>query len=158
MADSKLQVYSSNERHVRLQRASKVEHQPHLYGTRSGMYEDGTMPGNMKEPPPWWPERAYENRLYPFHARRYVETMRLWVAGTDAAPEKQGPLITLALGGEARRVAEEIALIYRQVGATDPITGEWVSGPELIGRALIAELPENPEVQMLRAGIVFFSF
>ena len=89
------------------------------------------MPGNMKEPPPWWPERAYENGLYPFHARRYFETMRLWVAGTDAAPEKRGPLIILALGGEARRVAEEIALIYRQVGATDPVIGEWVSGPEL---------------------------
>ena len=129
MADSKIQVDSANERHVRLQRASKVEHHPHLYGTRSGMYEDGTMPGNMKEPPPWWPERAYDNRLYPFHAKRYVEAMRLWVAGTDAAPEKQGPSITLALGGDARRVAEEIVLIYRQIGATDPISGEWVSGP-----------------------------
>ena len=146
MADSQIQVYSSSERHVRLQRASKVEQQPHLYGIRSGMCEDGTMPGNLKEPPPWWPERAYENRLYPFHAKRYVETMRLWIAGTDVAPEKQGPLITLALGGEARRVAEDIALIYRQIGATDPISGEWVSGPELIGRALIVEFLKNPEV------------
>ena len=150
MANSKIQVYSSNERHVRLQRATEVELQPHLYGIRSCTYEDGTMPGNLKDPPPWWPERAYENRLYPFHARRYVETMRLWIAGIDIAPEKQGPLITLALGGEARRVAEDIALIYRQICATDPISGEWTSGPELIGRALIAEFPENPEVQMLR--------
>ena len=132
MADSMIQVYSSNERHVRLQRASKVERQPHLYGIRSGTYEDGTMPGNMKEPPHRWPERAYANRLYPFHARRYVEAMRLCVAGTDAAPEKQRPLIILALGGEARRVAEDISLIYRQIGAIDPISGEWVSGPELI--------------------------
>ena len=84
--------------------------------------------------------------------------MRLWVVATNTAPEKQGPAITLALGGEARRVAEEIGLIYRQVGATNPDTGEWVSGPELIGRALIAEFPENPEVQMLRTGIEFFSF
>ena len=84
--------------------------------------------------------------------------MRLWVAGTDVAPEKQGPLITLALGGEARRVAEEIGLSYRQVGVTDPVNGGWISGPELIGRALVAEFPENPEVQMLRVGIEFFSF
>ena len=49
-------------------------------------------------------------------------------------------------------------MIYRQIGATDPISGERVSGPELIGRALIAEFPENPEVQMLRVGIDFFSF
>ena len=38
------------------------------------------------------------------------------------------------------------------------LIGEWVSGPELIGRALIVEFPENPEVQMLRVGIYFFSF
>ena len=108
MADSKLQIYASDERYARSKRASQVEHQPHLYGTRSGMYEDGTMPGNMREPPPWWPERAYENRLFPYHAKRWVEMVGLWVAGTDVAAEKQGPLITLALGGEARRVAEEI--------------------------------------------------
>ena len=84
--------------------------------------------------------------------------MRLWVVATNTAPEKQGPAITLALGGEARRVAEEIRLIYRQVGTNDPVTGEWVSGPELIGRALIVEFPENPEAQMLRTGIEFFSF
>ena len=81
--------------------------------------------------------------------------MRLRIAGTDVAPEKQGPLITLALGGEARRVVEDISFIYRQIGATDPISGEWASGPELIGRALIVEFQENPEVWMLRVGIEF---
>ena len=153
MADSKLQIYASDERPARLECTPSIEHQLQIHGTRYGMYRSGTMPGNMMGPPVWWPELAHENRRFPYTAKHWVEAMRLWVACTEVAAEKQGPLLTLALGGEARRAAEEICLMYRMYGVRDPADNSYLSGPELIGRALVSEFPENPKVQLLRVAI-----
>ena len=58
MADSKRQAYASDGRYARLECTSSIEQQLCLHGTRYGMYKSGTMPGNMRDPPVWWPELA----------------------------------------------------------------------------------------------------
>ena len=70
------------------------------------------MPGNLNDPPPWWPERVTENRLFPHTAGRYAEVLRTWVAATSVALERQAPLITLAFVGRARTVVVSLSFMF----------------------------------------------
>ena len=100
--------------------AKHYERQPHIFGAQSGTYEDGSRPGNYKEPPPWSPERAYENRLLPLSAVRYAKMLRTWCLATEIQQQRQAFLIQMQLGCRARKIADDIHESHLAWGWTDP--------------------------------------
>ena len=63
--------------------------------------------GNTEAPPTWSPEMAHDN-IYPYILREYLRDFSRWMSATKVAPERQGALLALAIGGAGRTVADEL--------------------------------------------------
>ena len=114
-------------------RHQSYERQPHIFGANPGQYSEGTAFGNYREPPKWWPGKQMENKLLPYTASRYCRDLVIWENGTDIPVERQGFVILGALGGQARKIIEQLGEDYIRNGAHDrgdinPATGQLVSG------------------------------
>ena len=146
-------------------RHNSYERQPHIFGAQAGQYSEGTVFGNYREPPKWWPGKQLENKLLPYTASRYCRDLIIWENGTDIPVERQGFVILGALGGQARKRIEQLGEEYIRNGGYDqndinPVTGmpRHYTGPALIRGILQHKFPDNNEAIMLRTGIEFFSF
>jgi len=84
------------------------------------------------------------------------------MAATKVSPERQGPLLALALGGAGRTVADELPNDLLAYGAVADLgDGQGMvqhTGPQLLFHALTRKFPDNLEALMLRTGLEFFAF
>ena len=90
--------------------------QPHLYGAQPLHYRQGTALASAESPPCWSPELEADP-TYPYSVVEWSKDVRKWQAATKLAAERQGPLLSLALGTAARTVADEIPIHVLQYGA-----------------------------------------
>eukprot|EP00971_Amphidinium_carterae_P349761 6491208-Amphidinium_carterae.2 len=137
------------------------ERQPHLYGALPLQYLQGTSIATTKTPPTWQPEYA-QNRDYAYDIDEYIKDIHRWCAATEVAVERQGPLVSLALGGAARAVADALPTDLLQHGGIVNLAdgqGEvYHTGVALLLFALKRRFPVNGETAMLKAGMEFLSF
>ena len=108
---------------------------PHLFGAHSYQFRSGQSAVNSKQPPSWAPEMAL-NPTYPYTLAEYKRDVSRWIVSTEVAPERQGPLIALAIDGAARAVVDELDDELLSLGAnTDLGDGRGAvhhSGPKLL--------------------------
>ena len=103
-------------------RHQSYERQPHIFGANPGQYSEGTAFGNYREPPKWWPGKQMENKLLPYTASRYCRDLVIWENGTDIPVERQGFVILGALGGQARKIIEQLGEEYTEMVLTIVVT------------------------------------
>eukprot|EP00971_Amphidinium_carterae_P267164 5299901-Amphidinium_carterae.1 len=137
------------------------ERQPQLYGALPLQYRAGTSISTTKSPPTWSPEHAH-NVEYPYTLAEYEKDVRRWQAATEVAESRQGPLLSLAVGGAARSIADEVPTeILRSGGIADLNDGRGNvhrSGVDLLLHALHRRFPANQEATMIRAGLELLAF
>ena len=46
--------------------------------------------------------------LFPYSVTEYIKDLGRWMASTKVSPERQGPLIALAIGGAASTVVDQL--------------------------------------------------
>ena len=140
---------------------SKPNSQPHIFGAKALHYRQGTAVANGETPPHWSPEMALDQE-FPYSLREWTKDVSRWCAATKVSPERQGPLLALAVGGAGRVAVDEISEALLKNGAVvDLGDGQGSihhSGCSLLLCVLQRKFPENLEVQMLRAGLEFFAF
>ena len=137
------------------------ERQPHIYGANPLQYRQGTAVATGKTPPTWAPEWAI-GRDYQYTLSEWERDIGRWQAATEVTQERQGPLLSLAVGGAARTVADQIPIdLLRYGGSADLQDGRGAThhtGPEFLVAALKRKFPENPEVEMIKSGLEFLNF
>ena len=143
-------------------RSSAVaERQPHLVGVRPQQYRQGASVTNGDDPPSWSPEMAHDTE-YPYTLEEWWRDVRKWAWSTKIPKERQGPRLSLAVGGAARTLTDEIPEeILANGGAADFGDGkgmEQKSGIQFLFRAIFMRFPTDKEALMLRVGIEFFNF
>ena len=97
-----------------------------------------------------------DNTLLPYTAEQYQRDVRSWCQATEVDERRQGPLLKLAIGGQARLLLEELEEregpnIFVE-GKLTP-GGQQLSGPQLITEFLKEQYPANDESMMLRTGL-----
>ena len=102
---------------------------------------------------------VHENSPLPYTAAEYCQDLELWVLATEVPEERQGPLIVLALGGQARMVMEKVR---KEEGTEVFIKGMFAhgrqyTGVEVICKKLLHAFLANDEATMLRSGLEFSS-
>ena len=115
---------------------------------------------NTKSAPPWEPGDVQSNSLLPYTSVEYAKDVRRWVQATDVDPVRQGPLLAMALGGQARLILENLEDRFGENVFADGVNvnGQDITGVDVILRALIHHFPPNEEATMLMAGLEFFNF
>ena len=155
MADSRLQ----RQQHGNF--SHRPEMRPHIFGAHALHLRQGGSVTNSDNPPTWSPEMALDT-TYPYSLREYTREVGRWMAATKVNELRQGPLLSLAIGGAGRTIADMITdelLIHGGVADFDDGNGQaHRTGPQLLFHALKQKFPENLEANMLRAGLEFFSF
>ena len=115
----------------------RCERQPHIYGAKPLHYRQGVGVANGEQPPTWSAELAV-NPDYPYTLEEYRRDVRRWCGATKVTEERQGPLLSLAIGGSARTVIDEIDdfALARGVEADfgDGLGVIWRSGIDIIFR------------------------
>ena len=138
---------------------SRTEPKPHIFGARALQYRQGTAVATTETPPTWSPERALDP-TYPYTLKEYMRDVGRWMSATKVAPQRQGPLLALAIEGAARMVVDEIPddqLVNGHLADIGDGQGQvHRSGPALLFIALQRKFPDNTEAGMLRAGLDFF--
>ena len=141
--------------------SSRAAMQPHIFGANALHYRQGTAVATAETPPTWSPELAL-NTTYPYTLSEYMRDVQRWMAATKVTPERQGPLLALAIGGGGRTVADELPDELLAHGAVadlgDGLGQVHRTGPKLLLFALSRKFPENLEATMLRTGLEFFAF
>eukprot|EP00971_Amphidinium_carterae_P338489 6475850-Amphidinium_carterae.2 len=141
----------------------QFERQPQLFGALPLQYRAGTSVSTTKSPPTWSPEHAH-NADYPYTLAEYERDARRWQAATEVSEARQGPLLSLAVGGAARSIADELPVEFLKSGpggVADLGDGRGVqqrSGVDLLLHALHRRFPSNQEASMIRAGLELLSF
>eukprot|EP00971_Amphidinium_carterae_P153335 3039826-Amphidinium_carterae.3 len=137
------------------------ERQPQLFGALPLQYRAGTSVSTTKSPPTWSPEHAH-NTDYPYTLTEYERDVRRWQAATEVAESRQGPLLSLAVGGAARSIADELPTELLKTGGLADLgdgRGQIMrSGVDLLLHALHRRFPSNQEATMIRAGLELLSF
>ena len=137
------------------------ERQPHIYGAQPHRYRQGTHVAGADIPPTWDPEQA-RDVWFPYTLREYMCDADRWCHATKVPPERRGPLLSLAVGGAARTIADDIDTQVLVRGATCDIRDgqgpQARTGPEMLFLHLLSRFPDNEEALMLRAGLEFFGF
>ena len=99
---------------------------------------------------------------YPYTLAEYMLDISRWMVATKVAKERHGPLLALVIGGAARTIVDEISEDKIISGGNGDIGDgqgiQYRNGPGLLLIALQRAFPDNLEVNMLRAGLEFFSF
>jgi len=138
-----------------------IPSQPHIHGAAPLRYRQGTSVTLDGSPPTWSPEMAHE-APYHYTLKEWRRDVLRWAAATKVSPERQGPLLALAVGGAARTRVDEISEIALRNGAQidlgDGRGHVQRSGIELVLAALHKAFPDNEEAEMLRVCLEFFSF
>ena len=83
------------------------EAQPHLFGAQALHWRQGGSVCNTDTPPVWCPEMAHDPH-YPYSLREYTKEVGRWLAATKVAEHRQGPLLSLAIGGAGRTIADQV--------------------------------------------------
>ena len=100
--------------------------------------------------------------IYPYSVLEWEKDVRRWCAATKVSAERQGPLLSLAVGSAARIYADEITVpILQHGGYLDLADGQgqvWHSGVDILLAVLKQKFPPDAEAQMLRTGLDFFTF
>ena len=138
---------------------ARAEALPHLFGANALQYRQGTAVANADTPPTWAPEMASEG-AFPYTLSEWQRDVGRWLRATKASEQRVGPLLSLAVGGAARVVVDELEPDLLAHGADlDLGSGRrHYNGVELIFHVLQRKFPENLEARMLRTGFEFFSF
>ena len=136
-----------------------TERQPHLYGAAPFQHRAGFDVADINKPPAWEPEMAYA-KDYAYTLEEWIRDLRRWLAATKLQEARQGPLVSLAVGGAARIVLDELdeETLIRGAVADFGEGQRQHTGVECIIRVLRLKFPENQEARMLKAGLEFFSF
>ena len=136
------------------------ERQPHLFGAQPIHYRQGTAVANLESPPCWSPELDHD-REYPYTLEEYEIDLRRWQLGTKVTPERQGALVSLAIGGAGRTISDQIPLSILNDGGNadfqDGTGNVHHSGVDVVLRALRVARPKNEEAITLQTGIESFS-
>ena len=90
--------------------------QPQLYGAAPLQYRQGTAVATGESPPQWIPNMEADS-LYPYSVVEWERDVRRWCAATKVTAERQGPLLSLAVGSAARIYADQISTPVLQYGA-----------------------------------------
>ena len=102
-------------------------------------YRQGTAVANADSPPTWRPEMALDPD-FPYNIREYRRDVGRWIKATRVPPERQGPLLSLAIGGAARVVLDEMddndLALGRVVDLQDGKGDVLRSGPTLLFHVL----------------------
>ena len=137
------------------------QRQPHIYGAQPLHFRQGVAVASGETPPTWSPEAALDPD-YPYTLEEYKRDIQRWCGATKVTPERQGPLVSLAIGGAGRTVVDEIDdALLRFGGNADFGDGRGIvlrAGIEFIFRALEMKFPTDFEALMLRTGLDFFHF
>ena len=90
---------------------------------------------------------------YPYTLEEYKRDIQRWCGATKVTPERQGPLVSLAIGGSGRTVVDEIDdALLRHGAQADFGDGRGPiqrSGIEFIFRALGLKFPTDFEARSL---------
>ena len=91
----------------------------------------------------------------------YYKDVRTWCQAISIEERRQGPLLRLAVGGQARIVVDKLEEtrcpdIFVAGGYNDD--GHHEFGPLIICKTLIQNFPPNDETLMLRSGLEFLNF
>ena len=147
--------------HSSLRSSAVSERQPHLFGARPQQYRQGTNVTNGDDPPAWSPEMALDGE-YPYTLEEWWRDVRKWCYSTKISRERQGPRLSLAVGGAARTLTDEIPEeLLANGGPADFDDGngmELKTGIQFLFRAIFMRFPTDKEALMLRVGIEFFNF
>ena len=112
--------------------------------------------------PPWWSPELENNAEFPYSIDEWCRDVKRWTVATRVAQERQGPLLSLALGSIARTIADEISEEVLSTGAAVDLNdgrGQIPhSGVEILLALLRNKFPPDSEATMLRTGLDFFSF
>ena len=142
-------------------RGGAPSNQPHIYGASPFTWRQGTAVANADTPPSWTPEMAY-NSQYPYTIEEWRLDVERWMVATRVSDDRKGVLLSLAVGGAARKAIETIPVPLLQHGAIHDLQdGQGAvqrSGAEMLVWVLQNKFPVNREAEMLRAGLEFFSF
>ena len=151
--------YGEGEGRDRHRGSHPTERQPHLYGAAPFQYRAGSHIADVNQPPAWEPEMAY-SREYAYTLEEWIRDLRRWLAATKLSAQRQGPLVSLAVGGAARIVLDELDEETLINGAMADFGDgpRQHSGVECIIRVLRLKFPENAEARMLKTGLEFFNF
>ena len=102
------------------------------------------------------------NREYAYNLEEWIRDLRRWMAATKLSANRQGPLVSLAVGGAARicleDMDEEILINGAHADFDDGQGLRQRTGVECIIRVLRLQFPEHQEANMLKAGLDIFSF
>jgi hypothetical protein len=102
------------------------------------------------------------NSQYPYTIEEWRLDVERWLAATRVSDDRKGVLLSLAVGGAARKAIEIIPVPLLQHGAVydlqDVQGAVQRSGAEMLVWILQSNFPVNREAEMLRAGLEFFSF
>ena len=124
-------------------------------------YRQGSAVANADTPPFWQPEMALDP-TYPYGIAEYRKDVGRWRTATRASPDRHGPLLSLAIGGAARAILDDLSTDDLADGRILDIgDGQGMilrSGPTLLFHVLERKFPGDPEAAMLRAGLEFFAF
>jgi hypothetical protein len=138
-----------------------MEAQPHLFGARPHQYRQGHAVLNGEDPPSWMPEMAHD-KTYPYSLEEWARDVRRWQFSTKVSIERQGPKLSLAIGGAARVIVDDLPEELLASGSiVDFGDGKGLvhrTGVELVFRAIFLRFPTDKEALMLRVGIEFFNF
>ena len=154
MSLSRLVQMGANQHPQHYLHPTSSEGQPHLYGAQPFQYRAGTDVADVNKPPAWQPEMAYN--------REYAYTLEeLWLAATKLSEQRKGPLVSLAVGGAARIVLDDVdeETLVNGVMADfgDGQGRRRRTGVECLIQVLRQKFPDNLEARMLKAGLEFFS-
>ena len=156
---------SSRARHIghsdRQNAQMAMERQPHLFGALPLQYRRGNNIADGNTPPTWSPELAVDP-TYKYDLKQFRTDLRRWRASTKVHASRQGPLVALAIGGQARliidKIDEETLINGVQADFRDGQGVIFHSGVDCILQALERKFPANTEADMLASGIRFFGF
>jgi len=102
------------------------------------------------------------DREFPYTLSEWRRDLRRWQAATKVPGHRQGPSVSLAVGGAARTVLDEVdeeTLIHGVLADFRDGQGEIQhTGIAALLRVLELKFPANNEALMLQAGLEFFSF
>jgi hypothetical protein len=102
------------------------------------------------------------DKQYPYSLEEWARDVRRWQFSTKTASERQGPKLSLAIGGAARVIVDDLPEELLASGSTvDFGDGKGLvhrTGVELIFRAIFLRFPIDKEALLLRVGIEFFNF
>ena len=125
-----------------------AEPRPHIFGAHALHYRQGAAMGSTEIPPTWRPEMAHDHQ-YPYTLTEYLRDVQRWMSLTMVSADRQGPLLSMAIGGAGRTVVDKIPAEMLANGATadlgDGQGNIYRSGPQLLFHALHRKFPDNQE-------------